>query len=402
MPNAHARLSPSGAERWLQCPASIRMEDAFPKDDKGSVYAQEGTLAHTLGEIEAGREFGKVDDKTYLKKHKAWLKEAQAFGLSGEQLGEMAAHIEDYVSLIRERLARRPRSEVLLEQRMDSGVPTCWGTSDTVIVSPTHVEIIDLKYGQGIAVSAEGNPQLRLYGLGALDTFGDVLGDTEMVYVTVFQPRLDALSTEEIPAADLRTWRSAILPVAESALGDDAPFGPSEDACRWCAASGQCRPQMEYFTQQDFGKAPDVLTPEDIGDVLGDLAGIRKWCDAVQERALDLAYTQDVHIPGHKLVLSGGIRVIQDQPAVIDVFAELGFSGEQVTTTKIKGLGDLESLLKSLPKVKPEGATRQRYQTLDDVAPEYIGRTEGKPALVHETDKRPPLSRLSDAQKDFS
>jgi hypothetical protein len=405
MPEYHARLSPSASDRWLSCPASVLAVEALPKAEQNSesVYAQEGTTAHALGELEAARHFAIIDDKTYIKRHRAWLKDARALRLSEEQLADMAHHVEGYVELIAERQKLFPMTQVMLEQRMDTGVPTCWGTSDTVLVSPQHVEIIDLKYGVGVPVSARGNSQLRLYALGALDTFGDVLGETEVVRWTVYQPRINSTSTEEGTPAELLAWRDQIVPIALAALEDTGEFGPSEQACRWCPLAGQCRAQVAWATARDFAVEPATLSPQEISEALEMLPAVKAWAAALEVTALAKAYSENIDLPGWKVVISGGQRVITDPALAQETLGSLGFTEDQLVTRKMKGLGDLESLLKTLPKVKPDGATRTRFQVLGDVLPDgVLGRTEGKPSLVHASDPRPAANPNNEAQKEFT
>ena len=182
MPDQHARLSPSAAKRWISCPASVRLAAAVPPEPD-SPYAAEGTAAHALGEYKAQAEL--LDDS---HDGGAFAALEDAARDAGWDLDEMHEHTDAYVELLRERLAAVPHSVLMLEQRVNTGLPMCWGTSDAVIVSPEHVEIVDLKYGAGVPVSAYENEQLMLYGVGALDTFGDLLGTTERVVMTVFQP----------------------------------------------------------------------------------------------------------------------------------------------------------------------------------------------------------------------
>ena len=397
-PAAHAKLSPSGASRWISCPASIRMEQHAPKGED-SVYSREGTIAHGLGEIEAGLAFGLLTKRQYNAKLKAWRKVFDAENYPAETLGEMQEHIKAYVALIAERLQREPNSRVLLEQRLDTGVPTSWGTSDVVIVSPTHVEIIDLKYGAGLYVSAIDNPQLRLYGCGALDTYGDVLGDTQRIYMTVYQPRMDGdPSTEELTPDELRAWRAdVVLPAAELALSEDAPFNPSEKACKWCPAAGICRTRVEVAVREDFGDvfteaptappAPEALSPEELGLVLARIPEIKAWCAAVEAHAFTAAYTQGQHIPGFKVVRSNGQRYITDDTAAIQTLIDSGYKAEQVTNFKVKGIGELEKLVgkKEFP-VLLEG---------------FIGKREGKPSLAPESDARQAITPAGQAAADF-
>jgi hypothetical protein len=386
----HAVLSPSAAERWIQCPASVRVEvEYYPGGSVESSYAAEGSKAHALGELIASHHFGMIDSKTFGQRYTRWLKTQPE--LSEEQLLEMRGYMDDYVAFLADRAEAFPNTNVLLEQRLHTGIEHCWGTGDAVLVSPEHVEIVDLKYGQGVPVFAPGNPQIRLYGVGALDLFGDILGETEMVLCTIYQPRLGSVSTEEISASDLRAWRDSLIPIAQEALAPGAHFGPSESACRWCPAAGDCRARVEYMTAQDFAVKPDLLSPEEIAELLPRIADIKAWCEAVANTALDKAYSQGVEIPGWKVVKSGGQRFITDQERAFEALWSAGFTSEEVRTTKLKGIGDLEKLIKAAGKGK-----------LEDVLGPLVDRTPGKPALAHEDDPRPAVEPNTEAVKEFT
>lgn len=388
MPSEHAKLSPSASERWLACPASIRMETKVPAEPESS-YAREGTIAHELAELKASLAFGLITKPQYATRYAHWVQKHPEV-LTDEVLAEMEVHTDAYVELIRERLALFPNSQVMLEQRLDTGVPTCWGTSDTVIASPRHVEIIDFKYGSGVKVEAVGNPQLRLYGCGAMDTYGDLLGETEVIRITVHQPRMDHVLTEELTPDELRAWRSeVVIPIAELALGDDAPFGPSDEACRWCPASGRCKAQLEAVFAADFEEDPEVLSADQVAETLGQVKMIRDWLNAFEMAALSMAYTEGTDIPGYKVVLSGGQRGIRDADRAVEVLQKAGFSLEDVTTTKPKGIGDLEKLL---------GKTKFA-ELLEESG--IVTKSDGKPALVAETDGRPSISPNGEAVKEF-
>lgn len=386
MPGEHARLSPSAAERWISCPASIRLGEEVGKDDEESEFASEGTCAHALAEIRAGHYFGQLSVEEFTAELQRWSDEWSGRDWDFE---DMQRHVGAYVSLIEERLDLYPQSQVMFEQRMDTGVASCWGTSDTVIVSPQHVEIIDFKYGQGVAVEAEGNPQLRLYALGALDTFGDLLGETETVRITVHQPRLHHVLTEEITPEALRKWREVVAaPAAALALGPEAPFGPSEDACRWCPASGQCRAQLEdVFTAADFDSPPDLLSPSEMAEALGRVGAIKNWLKAFEEAALATAYSRGKSLPGYKVVMSGGRRVIDDQEGALEALHAAGYPQDEVAEVRLYGIGRLEKTLQ---------------EAFDIVLEDFVRKTEGRPSLVPESDRRKPINPNSDAQKEFS
>lgn len=394
MPGKHARLSPSAAERWIQCPASIRMEGEVPPEEESS-YAREGTLAHSLGELKASLAFGKITKNQYSQHRSDVINDLSEFlgqpwdsSVVVEALAEMDRHTDAYVDLVKERAALYPHTQVMFEERLPTGIPSCWGTSDTVLVSPQHVEIIDFKYGQGVAVEAEGNPQLRLYGLGALEKYGDMLGETEIVRITVHQPRLDHVLTEEITPAKLRGWRDSIIPIAEEALGDDAHFGPSETACRWCPASGRCRAQLEQVFSDDFDAEPDALSPEEMAETYSHLPRIREWLKAFEKAALTMAYSENTPIPGYKVVVSGGQRKISDPEAALNALTtDYGYDFNDVGKTSIRGIGELEKLLGK--------------DKFTELLQPFLTRTQGKPSLVPESDKRQSINPNLEASKAF-
>lgn len=386
MPDQHAILSPSGAERWISCPASVRLTADMPNES--SKYAMEGTCAHALAELEARREFGMCTPAAATRERNLWRTHWEnEIGLTEEMEEEMANHVADYVTLLTERMALHPNSQLLLEQRLPTGIPSSWGTSDAVIVSPVHVEIVDFKYGMGVQVYAAGNPQLRLYGVGALEVIAELLGDPEFVTMTVFQPRIYHTDSETLTAQDLRDWRDSLLPIAELALSDEAPFGPSESACRWCPAAGRCRAQLEWATQADFGTPADLLSPEELAEALTRIDAIEKWCEQVRAVGLDLIYTKGQPVPGWKAVRSGGRRSIPDSEGAIAALLAVGHALNEISTRKVRGIGELEKLLG-----KPE------FETV--VSP-FVVKGQGSVSLAPEDDKRPAINPNTEAQKEF-
>lgn len=388
MPGEHAVLSPSSSGRWISCPASVRASRQIPPG-KESTYAHEGTVAHALGELKARFAFGKILEVDYGKALVEWEDWAVGTGITTEQIGDMHQHIKGYVELLQERVAEFPHSELFLEQRVYPGVPECWGTSDAIIISPQHVEAIDLKYGQGVRVDAPDNSQLRLYALGALE-IAEMIGEVKWVRSTVFQPRKNHTSTEELTPAEIREWRdTVVIPAAEQALSGEGAFGPSDSACRWCPAAGSCRARYEKMIAEDFGSDPDLLSAQELGDLLPRMKGIRDWVSAVETSALDRVYSQGEHIPGYKVVSSGGKRMITDHTATIQHLIDEGFPAEQVARFSLKGLGELERIV----------GGREEF---DRIVGPYVDKTNGKPSLVGEEDRRPAIDPAGEAVRDFS
>lgn len=391
MPEKHAVLGPSGATRWLGCPASVRMSAELGNLSTTNKFAEEGTAAHELGEIEARLALGIITPAEATRERNAWRKRWQAHPLvqlSEEMEEEMANHIAGYVAYILMRRDAFPNTTVMLEQRLPTGVPSSWGTSDVVLVSPLHVEIVDLKYGMGYRVEAVDNPQVKLYGVGALEAFGDLIGEVEQVIMTIYQPRLEHVDSTTLTPEALRAWRDSIIPIAEEALGDNARFGPSDETCSWCPASGLCKAQMEWATQRDFGAPADTLTNEELADAVAMVPAIMSWCEAVKKVALDKAYSRGEKLPGLKVVRSNGRRYITDPEEAISALTMVGHALEAVSKRTIKGIGDLEKLLGK--------------EEFNRVLEPFIEYREGSPSLVSADDKRPDINPNTEAMKEFS
>lgn len=377
MPEHHAVLGPSAASRWIQCPASVRLAAEVPSQP-GNFFTAEGTKAHAIAELAARENFYGLDMTEAMAQWED-MEPAEA------DLDEMRRHAWEYVGVL-EGLRAQYGGQVLLEQRMDTGIPGCWGTSDAVLVSPTHVGIVDYKYGQGVRVEAEDNPQTMLYGLGALNEF-DLLGDIVTVSMTIHQPRLGHTSTVEMSAVDLRAWGERVRPVAAEALAGSDRFGPGEKACRWCPVAGRCTAQADYITRRAFAP-PETLTPEQVAEHLGRLKEIRAWCDALEAGALNDIYSQGKPIPGWKVVLSGGRRGYTDPELVVHRLIDHGYGAEQVARFAPKPIGELEKLMG-----KTEFAS-----TVGDL----VKKSEGKPSLAPESDKRPSADPMQVARDAFS
>ena len=385
MPDIHASLSASGAERCMNCPPSALMEKQFP--DKGSVYAAEGTTAHAYAELLLKIKYQNLPNKEA---------EAEIERITGTEFwnGEMKDSISRYVDLVEEAVneARKicPDPKIMFEQRLDFSefVPGGFGTGDVVIVADDMVQVIDLKYGKGVPISAIGNPQLRLYGIGAMLEY-QLLYDINRVKMTIIQPRLDNISTEELPAAGLMTWaENKVRPKAKLAAAGEGEqtVGPW---CQFCRAAATCRARAEHnleLMKYEF-RDPDFLEQDEIAEILGRIPELTNWAKAVSDHALSQALAGE-HYEGWKLVEGVSRRRIDDQAAAQAALSSAGYESEDfLKPVELKGITDLEKLVGK--------------KKLSELIGDYIVKPEGKPVLVPETDKRPELNRAEDLKKEF-
>lgn len=408
-PAAHAVLGPSGAHRWISCPGSVRVS-AQVKQDPGSTSpaALEGTIAHALAEIEGKYAFGQITREEYLLEYEAWR---TTTGLDLDTVGEMSAHIEGMINFLKGRMTLLTNPSILFEKRMSAGIDGVWGTSDVVIYDATTVEIWDLKYGIGHLVDPEGNEQLMLYALGALDTYGDIIDDTTEVVIGIYQPRIaGGVQAWATTPEYIREWREEVArPAAALAMTEDAPIIPSESACTWCPARGECEVRAKWVVGEDFGapyvevQRPDLLDEAEMSMVLDRIPAIEAWCKDVQAAAMTRLYTLGEEIPGYKAVRSGGRRGIKDDAAAIQTLIDAGYPAEQVATFKVKSLGDLEKLIKRVwAHDNADQAGAGKPPTLDEILGDLVSKSEGSVSIVKASDKREAVNSLSEAVKDFS
>ena len=379
---AHAKLSASGSKRWLTCTPSAQLETQFP--DSTSAFAEEGTWAHEYSELLLTDFLFKMDIKLFTRRLDTVMSETFATAENYEA-------VESYVSFVQGRIkqarANDAASVVMLEQRVDFSewVPGGFGTGDVVIVSNGTLEVIDLKFGKGVQVDAENNSQLRLYALGAWNEY-EMLFDIENVRMTIVQPRLNHISTDEMKLTDLVEWADDyVAPRAQMAANGEGSFVPGAH-CRFCKARFTCRARAKEAIEADF-KEPDLLSDDEIAELLKKVDEIEKWAKDIQEYARSKA-EQGTKFTGWKLVEGRSVRKFSDAEAVAHrLFAE-GYGESDLYERELKGITALE---KSLGKKR-----------FNELVADLIVKPAGKPSLVPEDDKRPEYNSLAAAQADFS
>ncbi len=383
MTRKHAMLSASGAHRWLQCPPSAALEETFPEET--SPYAEEGTFAHKYAELLLR---SRIDAKRAKPAEIKRIEQNPLWNLS------MRDYITEYVAQIMERVTEHsqkcPDTVVFLEQRLDFSrwVPGGFGTGDVVIISDNTVEVIDLKYGAGVPVSAEDNPQLRLYGLGAVEAYGFLYG-CENVTMTIIQPRLDSVSSEIMSAEELLKWaEETVKPVAALADAGEGEF-QAGDHCKFCRARHTCRARAEESldaARKAFA-APSLLDDEEIARVLDKAEKLISWANDVQAYAFDQALNHGKKWDGWKLVEGRSNRKYTDEDAIAEELKKRGIDEAVLYERRFLSLTKLEEAVgNKLVAELPEG---------------LIIKPPGKPTLVPISDKRPELNTLEAAQAAF-
>ena len=334
---SHARLNASSSHRWMMCPPSVKLSERFA--DKPSPYAEEGTFLHELCELKLHRYLGDMTPEA-LQAQYAAHRDSDFYSDEAESV------TDEYVSFCVETIeavrASCPDPLILVEHRLDYSeyVPEGFGTGDLVIVADGVLEVIDFKGGRGVRVEAERNSQLMLYGLGAVLEF-DPLYDIRIVRMTIVQPRLNNLSTCETTADALIRWaETEVRPRALLAAKGESEFRAGE-WCRFCKAKYTCRKRSEYhmrLAERDF-RQPDLLTDEEIADILPVAESLNNWAADLIAYATQQAVDGKAW-PGYKLVAGRSVRKYTSEAEVIRAATEAGYT--DIYRTTLLGVGDLE------------------------------------------------------------
>ena len=404
-PEKHALLSASAASRWLTCTAAPRFEEGLPEST--STYAAEGSLAHAIAELKALKKFTLMTGRTYstrlnkLKKDPLYDPEMdKTTDLYLEHLTEQAMLYDSTPT-------------VAVEVRVDFSeyVPEGFGTCDCVMICGDTLSITDYKHGKGVPVAATGNPQMRLYALGALKRYAAVFGDTiKQVRMSIDQPRLNSYSTDLITVDELLDWGNSIKPIAQKAFSGLGEFVPGEH-CRFCRGKAQCRaranansaledfkgcvpaatiqpgefvPQVHSYITPNGNEVHPLLTDAEVGDLLIRGQHLIQWYKDLEEYATK-RLMDGKPIEGWKLVAGRSVRTFTDQDAAIQAVIAAGYDEALVYDRKPKTLSELEKLMGKAEFAEKIGS--------------FVVKPLGKPTLALATDKR---EAYNPAASDFA
>ena len=368
--SAHAQLSPSSAVRWMTCPGSVRMCEGIP--DTSSDASLEGTMMHTVAShclsrgTDAAGYVGVTDPETGLI-------------LQAEQ----AQAVQTYVDTVRD-ICETTGGKLLVEQRLSiwhmTGEEDAHGTADAVILTMDELIVIDAKFGRGVAVDAEENPQLMMYAAAAYVEH-ELAYDFRRVRMMIVQPRLNASPEWTIPVTELNEFMEEVQFSAELTRQPDAPLFPSAKGCQWCRAKATC-PAITNRIMDDFDTVvPETADERDLARIMANADMIEKWVKAVRAE-VERRLLAGEPVPGYKLVQGKkGNRQWADPDAAEETLKGMRVKHDQMYDYKLASPTSIEKLAKA-GDVGP-----RQWAKIQDL----ITQSEGQPSVAPESDKRPAL-----------
>ena len=298
-----------------------------------------------------------------------------SWGSINDNIGEMKNWLDGQLEAEKE---KDPATQIYSEQQVNltDYIPGGFGTTDVTIARTGFLHIVDLKYGKGVRVSAQDNSQLRLYALGMLEML-DMIYDVKQIRMTIYQPRIENISTDEISASDLRAWGDEVIrPAAKLALTKDAPFHAGS-WCQFCPARNTCRERAEHNMELASYMEKAVLSDKEIGEVLGRVDELTKWADDLKASALT-KIQEGEEIPGWKVVEGRSIRkFVAPEKTLVSVAEKAGFAKPLLYETRMLTLSQIEKLMGK--------------KIFAEVMGDYVAKPAGKPTLAPESDKRPSI-----------
>lgn len=384
---AHALLSASGSSRWLTCTPSAQLESVYP--NTSSVFADEGTAAHELAELKLRYAFEQDGNEPALAaKIRGFKAQSQHFNEEMESCTDMYV---DYIKEVHAEAVERDRlAEVFTEVRVDltKYVPEGFGTVDNAVIGGNVLDIIDLKYGKGVRVSAVDNSQLKLYALGALEAYS-ILYDIETVRLHIHQPRLDAVSVFELSAAELVSWGHVyVMPKAAEAMAGTGELKTGLH-CGFCKAKNKCAAlvkEAHAVAALDFAD-PRILTDAQILEVYGMADRLTRWLSGLGDYLLSEAL-EGKSWDGYKLVEGRSNRVLTDKAAAKARLEATDLDASQYMKSELQGITALEKVLGK--------------KGFEEVLGPLVDKPAGKPTLVSADDKRPAFDPVANAANDFN
>ena len=385
--NKHARLSPSSAHRWLECPGSVTLEQDFPQDIT-SEFAEYGTAGHTLGEMCLRQEKPAKSFRGRLLNTSK--KFPEGFLVDDEMIEAVQVYV-DYCNNL-------GGSESLVETRVDFSewVPEGFGTADYInighdnLAPGQHIYVVDLKMGKGVKVDAEWNPQGMLYALGVVNPNGSGFFKEDIIHIVIVQPRIDHISEWEITVEDLLAWaENTVREKAGQAWTGQMKFSPGEKQCRFCKASSTCKALAEKSLQTAMDVFTDIPTTGDlkqihtlgnseVSQLLPRLDEISNWIKSLKAFAFS-QLEQGFEIDGYKLVRGrSGNRKWINESAVEEKMETLGFHKDNLYKQVIITPAVAQRMLKA------------QNISITQISNLY-NQEEGKPTI---TDRRDPREEI--------
>lgn len=372
MPSNHALLGPSSSKRWLSCTPSARLTENY--DDKESIFAKEGTEAHSWAEYKLNKAIGKE------------VQEPIKGEFYSNEIEECTNAYVAYVMELYEKAKSVCKDPILLveqEVSIKDYVNDCFGTCDCLIASDDTLYIIDYKHGRGVPVNANHNTQMMMYALGALGIFDNIY-EIKKVHMTIFQPRLANISTFIMDKVELLDWaENELKPKALMAYKGKGEFKCGE-WCLFCKARSTCRERAKHnmeLASKEF-KEPPLLTDDEVEEVLSKVDGLVSWANDVKDFAFNEAM-KGKKWTHYKLVAGRSTRKYTNETDVANAVLEAGYDPFD------KKIVNITEMQKRLGKTK-----------FDELVGKFIIKPEGKPTLVERSDKRVELE-INSAKEDF-
>jgi len=352
----------STAKRVMNCPGSVALVQKMPPQPSNK-YADEGTLLHNVI-----AEIVMTDKHPEEFLHTKYNDQVLTLDLIDNKLVPALAAL-DVIDPNKE-------MEIEAETRVGFGdlLPDVFGSTDLIGRIGKRAVVLDWKFGDGVAVEVEENPQLMFYAAAAMrteETKWAFAGVKEIEMVIVQPPAIKRWVTTPARIAQfekdlVKAVKLAQQPNAELKIGDH---------CRWCAAKPIC-PQMTGAVDRALKTQLEDLDPPTISAYLKNADMLEQWINDLRALALQML-DSGARLPDYKLVAKRATRQWTDEDkAKVALFA-YGLTESEVLETSIISPAKAEKALKKRKQALPDDlvvaiSSGNTLASADDPRPEVM------------------------------
>jgi len=326
----HSNVSPSGAERFFQCPGSVEAQAKIDIIEPSNPAALEGLAIHELAAKCLKHDIDPYECIGETIEVKDNYNEIVEFEVSDD----FAFAVRMYRNTILEALAEHgldPKTTLQVETKftLPEVDKLAKGTTDCSFVASDTLYVFDLKGGRGIIVNPEENKQCMYY---ALRPYLDAKMFIRRVIIGIIQPRAkegEFIKMWETTPARLEEFIMELKRAIALTRVKNPDFNQGV-WCKYCRAQGNCSALQNSIVEKVQSVAPNIasvfpkitdLTPEQIGNALPSLEVLKGFIENLEGYALTLASGGE-EIPNYCLTRSKKQRRYKDEQAVVDQFGE--------------------------------------------------------------------------------
>ena len=257
--SSHTVASPSALHRLMRCPGSAVLCKSVP--EQSSKYAEEGTLFHSVMEYILKSKLGEQVTNKWVR---MYIDTYSTIALEKEAIDEMVDCVQGATQWFNLNFVNA--TQIIAETRLPMYYSDRdYGTADVIVLFDDRLVIVDWKYGKGVDVSPNNNPQLISYAVSALKYLSSQhidIRNFKEIETIIYQPRIytgETVKSYKYAMQELVQQSKIIKEAVDKvyALYSKSAnskivkenLSASDEACKFCPAKMICKAYAKQGTE---------------------------------------------------------------------------------------------------------------------------------------------------------